>query len=195
MLCVTFDTNLLIDLEEERAGFEKIQKIIDLHNSGRIKLCIPAIIASEKRLTQKHISNYDLFEEYLGKLCINDYEELMPISYWEICFWGHGLWAGPKLIALDHLIHKILFPNIEPEYQDFCKSNNVVIKEIHQKWRNAKIDVQMLWCHVYHKKDVFITRDGNFKKHLTELSMQISQIKIMNPNEFLEQFENLPGNS
>lgn len=191
MMEVTFDTNLLIDLEEKREGHENVQKILDLHNGRQIKVCIPAIAASEKLLDEKHIPNYKLFEEYLTKLKIMNHVELMPLMYLSMCYLDHAHLSGKKLSELDHQIHKILFPNIEPEHKEFCKARNLQIKGIHPKWRNAKIDVQMLWCHIHHKKDIFITRDENFKKKNNELNEQIGKIEIMNPFEFLENFKEL----
>lgn len=191
MLCVTLDTNLLIDLEEKRKGFETVLEILDLHNYGKIKICIPAIAASEKLLDAQHVPNYKLFEEYLSDLNIKNYEELMPLAYFDMCFWGHCLWAGDELIALDHSIHRILFPNIEPEYRDFCEKRNTKLNGIHPRWRNAKIDVQMLWCHIYHKKDIFITRDKNFQRKSNELNSKVCKVVIMTPHEFLEYSKHL----
>ena len=188
MLSVTFDTNLLIDLEEKRLGFEKVLEIVDLHNSGKIKLCIPAIAASEKLLDEKHIPNYKLFEEYLNNLKIVNYEELKPLMYVDMCYINHSLVAGDELIALDHLIHKILFPSIEVKLEDFYRKQRSDSEVIQSKWRNAKIDVQMLWCHIFHKKDIFITRDENFRKKEPRLNEQIGKVVITNPEQFLEKY-------
>src|SRR5207245_11565393 len=43
-------------------------------------------------------------------------------------------------------------------------SPTAAIEEPDPKWRNAKCDTQALWSHVYHKRDVFVTRDANFLK-------------------------------
>jgi|GEM_PF-3647002 len=52
---ITFDTNILIDIEEKRTGYENILKIIEFQNDEEISINIPAIIASEKLLENKHI--------------------------------------------------------------------------------------------------------------------------------------------
>jgi hypothetical protein len=186
MLHVTFDTNLLIDIEEKRTGFEKLLEILALHNGDKIRICIPAIAASEKLFDAQHIPNYTLFENYLSNLGIKDSEELMPLAYWDMCFFDHCLFARNELVALDHSIHKILFPNIEPDYGDFRKKRSIPLNDVDSKWRNAKIDVQMLWCHIYHKKDIFITRDNNFKRKSSELNSKLGKVVIMTPVEFLK---------
>jgi len=191
MLYVTLDTNLLIDLEEKRKGFKKVLEILDLHNYGKIKICIPAIAASEKLLDAQHVPNYKLFEEYLSNLNIKNSEELMPLGIVGMCFVGHHLIAGNELVALDHSIHRILFPNVEPEYRDFCEKRNIKLNGIHRRWRNAKIDVQMLWCHIHYKKDIFITRDKNFKRKSNELNSKVCKVVIMTPHEFLEYSKHL----
>lgn len=189
MLHVTLDTNILIDLEERRRGFKKIQEIRSLHNEGKIKICIPAIAASEKFIDNKRIPNYSLFEKYLRDLNIRNHEELMPLIMSDIGYLDHGLLADDESTTLDHSIHKILFPNIEPEYKDFCEKRGVKSDRIDSKWRNAKIDVQMLWCHIYHKKDIFITRDGNFKRKSKELNQKVAEVVIMTPMELLKMVE------
>ena len=189
MLHVTFDTNLLIDVEEKRAGFEQLLEILALHNTGKIKICIPAIAASEKLFDAQHTPNYRLFENYLSNLGIKDFEELIPLAYWDMCFFDHCLFAGNESVALDHSIHKILFPNIEPECRDFCEKRGLPLNDVDPKWRNAKIDVQMLWCHIYHKKDIFITRDENFKRKSSELNSKLCKVVIMTPIDFLDYFE------
>lgn len=190
MLRVTFDTNILIDLEENRTGYDNIKKIIELHDQKQLKICIPAISASEKILDQKKIPNYTLFQNFLSKLYIYEYEELMPIMYCDISFWNHALWADDEMSELDHKIHKILFPKIEPEHKDYCKARSLELGDdkVDPKWRNAKIDVQMLWSHLFHCADIFITRDKNFKRNHDKLIDEIGPMKIMDPSEFLQAF-------
>lgn len=190
MLSLTFDTNILIDMEEKRHGYEHVLEIVNLHNLGLVNICIPAIIASEKMLDDNHIPDYRLFEEYLANLKIMNYEELMPLAYLDICFFDHAIWADEELSELDILIQKTLFPNIESEYEEYCSTRKLNIEDIHPKWMNAKIDVQILWCHIYYKKDIFITRDENYTSKLKDLNRHIGGIVIMSPSEFMEHFGN-----
>ncbi len=102
-----------------------------------------------------------------------------------MCYLDHSLPAGDDMLELDYSLHNILFPNIEPEYKEFCRAENFDTEALHPKWRNAKIDVQMLWCHIYHTKDIFVSRDRNFERKKDELNNQIGKIEIMNPIQFL----------
>lgn len=189
MIQVSLDTNLLIDLEEKREGFENVREIVQLHKNGRIKLCIPSIIASEKLMRGQGISNFGVFSSYLESLGITEYEEIMPLMYLGMCYLGHALLAGKKLIETEHIIHRILFPKIEPDYRDYCKARNISDKNgVAKEWRNAKVDVQLLWSHMHHKKDIFITRDVNFKKKEREINEKIGKTSIMTPKEFLEYY-------
>lgn len=191
MLRVTFDTNILIDLEENRTGYKNIRKIIELHKKEQIKICIPAIAASEKHLDQKLVPNYILFENFLRNMDIVGHEELMPIMYLDISFWSHALLADEKMSELDQKIHKILFPRIEPEHKDYCKAKGLELEDdkVDPEWRNAKIDVLMLWSHLFHEADIFITRDKNFKRNYDKLIDEIGPMVIMDPSEFLTSFQ------
>ncbi|MBC8358349.1 MAG: hypothetical protein H8E54_05310 [Candidatus Aminicenantes bacterium] len=181
---VTLDTNILIDLEEKRKGYKTILKIIELHNKKKLKINIPAIIASEKLLEDKHITNFHQFKDYLKTLGFKDVELTLPIFYVGMCYVNFCVVPGEDEIKLDHDIHKILFPNIESEYREFCANRKFNPETIHPKWRRTKVDVQILWCHIFYKKDVLVTRDKNFKRHIDELS-SIAKLVIMKPEEFL----------
>jgi hypothetical protein len=184
---ITLDTNILIDLEEKREGYKAILRLVELHNEKKFKISIPAIIASEKLLKQKHVTNFNQFKDYVEALGFKNVEFTSPICYTGMCFINVCVVPGKDAIKLDHAIHRILFPNIEPEHSVFCLKRGFDTKTKHPEWKNAKVDVQILWCHICYKKDVLITRDKNFKRHTDELST-IAKLVIMEPEEFLSTF-------
>ena len=157
---ITLDTNILIDIEEKRIGHENILKLIEFHNNKKIKINIPAIIASEKLLKNKHITNFSQFKRYVESIDFKDIEFNKPKCYFDLSFFDYCIFGGEEIDKLDYYIHKILFPNIEPKHKDFCKNRGFDSKILNPKWRNAKIDVLIIWCHIYYKKDVFITREN-----------------------------------
>lgn len=63
---------------------------------------------------------------------------------------------------LEQQIHDILFsgePIDQPEKYGFPV----------KKWLNHKCDVQMVWAHIFHERDVFVTSDRNFHAKAKEL--------------------------
>ncbi len=67
------------------------------------------------------------------------------------------------MVELERKIHAVLHPSVPFEY--VSRTNPTTgSEEPDPKWRNAKCDTQALWSHVYHKRDVFVTRDANFLK-------------------------------
>lgn len=183
---ITFDTNILIDIEEKRKGYENILKIIEFQNDEEISINIPAIIASEKLLEDKHITNFSKFKGYVESIGLKNIEFTKPMGYVGLSFIDYCIFGGKEIDKLDYDIHKILFPNIEPKYEDFCKNRVIDSKILNTKWVNAKIDVLIFWCHIYYKKDIFITRDGNFKKHESDLSsLSFKKIQVKCPEEYI----------
>jgi hypothetical protein len=65
---------------------------------------------------------------------------------------------------LERQIHEVLFSNIEFRWLDFCSIRgwDPNAQPLDAKWRNAKCDVQALWSHIHHRRDVFVTRDRIF---------------------------------
>lgn len=181
---ITFDTNILIDIEEKREGYEDILKIIELHNNKKITISIPAIIASEKLIEKNKITNFNIFKNYITNLDFKDIDILKPLCYPGLAFLDYCVLAGKTTIELDHKIHRILFPEIELEHTDYCLKRNLTNDHIYREWKNAKVDVLIMWCHIFYGNDIFITRDNNFKKHIKELS-EIANINIMTPKEFV----------
>lgn len=154
-----------------------------------MKINVPAIIASEKMLENKHITNFSQFKLYIESIGLKNVEFTKPLGYVGIGFVDYCFLGGEDLIKMDDDIHKILFKNIEPRYKDFCLKRGIDGKQIDPKWRNSKIDVLIMWCHIYYEKDILITRDRNFKRHENDLSKFFSKkIEIMGPEKCISYF-------
>lgn len=101
-------------------------------------------------------------------------EALLPMAYWDVVFWDHALSDGDPI--LEGKIHNVLFPGTPIE-----KPQKVGFPE--KKWRNFKCDVQVAWAHVYHKRDVLVTRDKNFHDNSKELH-DVGIKEIIRPHEY-----------
>jgi len=125
-------------------------------------------------------------------LGFKEVEFTKPIGYCDLSFLDYCVYSGEEAEKLDHDIHKILFSSIEPKYDDFCKKRGIDSKTCNHKWINAKVDVLVLWCHIYYNKDILVTHDENFKRCKPDLAQILSKkIEIMNPEEFVANFSKL----
>lgn len=169
MIKVTLDHNCIIALEKAEDSAPYIRGLIKMNEETNISLQVVAVGASEEMLNGRHISNFSEFKERLAAVSLDHVTILRPIAYWGISFFDWCLWGdGPNgpMKTLEREIHKILFPEVEFEYGDFCKARNLNPKsnELDSKWRNPKCDVLTLWSHIYHKGDIFVTSDKCFHK-------------------------------
>lgn len=189
---VTIDTNCLIDVEEGREGCQFITRLKELNDAGIIKLRIPAIIASEKRINGKQINHFDEFKEFLQSIGFGDLEILLPQFYWGVTFWGYGIWnSGEKGSILEDKLQNILFPGFIFNYVDYCTANHITDTKfpVEVKWRNKKCDVLMIWSHIYHDGEAFVTRDSNFHKQEHKEALVALRVgKILLPKDACDIF-------
>jgi len=90
-------------------------------------------------------------------------------------------------------IQGVLFPTIELEYGDFCKTRGLEPenRKAWQKWVNAKCDVLALWSRIWYNGDVFVTRDENFHKKTKKPQLiKLGAKKILRPTETVGLFVN-----
>ena len=196
MTKITLDTNVIVSLEENRASAPVIKELIELHNKGEVKLGVVAISGSERNREGTYPKNYNEFQNKLENVGLENVDILIPMEYWDICFWDHGLWSDDQMEKLEREIHEILFPNIEFDFQKYCEKNSINLNDTntkqYRKWRNAKCDVQMIWAHIYFKRDVFITEDDNFrKKSKIEELLRLGAGKILEPQNTLQYVNNI----
>jgi len=63
---ITFDTNCIIDLEEQRPDYKYLTQIIDAWRNGEIELAVVAISASENQRQGRINKTYQHFLEKLA---------------------------------------------------------------------------------------------------------------------------------
>jgi hypothetical protein len=143
------DTNCLIDLDEGREPrASDLRRIIETFRRGRLELVAAAISASENAPLGSDKA-FELFTDRLNRIGLADLRLLHPMGYWGVTFWNRALWVNDEMTGLEAKIHAILAPNL-----DMDDDSN------HRKWINTKCDVQMVWCHLWHKTDALITSDA-----------------------------------
>jgi hypothetical protein len=158
----TLDTNCIIAIDEQRPEASAIRKLCDACASGLIDLAVVGISASEKQKGGGTLDNFQLFLDRLSRLGLQSCTILKPMLYFDICFFDWSYWSSPEMEVLEESIHQTLFPNIELHWSDYCAARNLDPNAIDHCWRNAKCDTQALWAHIWHKRDVFVTSDGDF---------------------------------
>lgn len=189
MLKATLDRNCLISLKEKDGEFEEIQEIIELHKKKSVAVFVCAISASEYQSDGGVSPKYDDFTNYLKSIGCETLDEIEPMAYWDIAYWDHALWSGDSMKEFEQKIHEILFPNLEFEYQAFCKAKGIDpdVKPLDKKWLNAKADVQSIWSHINSGNDIFITQDKNYlKDQKRQLLVTLGAKNINSPKEALE---------
>jgi hypothetical protein len=170
MLAFTLDTNCVIALDENRSAAPAIRRLAEAHATGNANVAVVAIMASEKQRAGGYIESFEVFERRLETLGISHLGLSLPMFYWDITFWGRHFWSDCGMQALERQIHRVLFPRVEFIWQDYCRSHGLdpatspAASPPGHPWRNAKCDVQAIWSHVHHGRDVFVTTDSNFHK-------------------------------
>jgi hypothetical protein len=165
----TFDTNCLIAIDEGRPEAAAIQTIVAAHRKGACTAAVVAITASENpRSGAPAITNFSEFRARLARLGVGDLEILKPMTIWDVAFWDWSLLASSEDQAFERRLHAILFPAAAFDFADYCKANAADPKAP-LKWRNQKCDVQAIWSHIKHGRNVFVTSDRNFHSHKADL--------------------------
>lgn len=186
MITFTLDTNCIIDLAENRPAAAGVRMLAALGAEGLANVALVSVSASERQLGDTYLESYDDFKNKLALLRIEHLEVLPTICYWGISFYGAALYSGADLVARERLIHETLFPTIPFLWSDFAESVGISAANMRapdaRRWRNAFCDRQMFWAHDYHRRDVFVTRDRNFRKRLSH-SANFANVQIATPDE------------
>ena len=167
MRAFTLDTNCIVGVDEKRADEEPfVRALAHAHANATADVSVVAISASEKQQDGSYIKDFGTFQARLERLELQHLGLLMPMGYWDIGFYGFSLWCGDEMKMLEERIHKILFPNDELNWPNHCRAKGLDVNSLtsddYITWRNRKCDVQAMWCHIYNKRDVFVTTDGRF---------------------------------
>jgi len=177
---VTLDTNCLYELESNEAT-PALRRIVDLVRGGKIAIQIPAIAASERQPGGGQLDDFGRFRERISRAGLESAVLLRPLGYVGLSYVGWALTIGPDLEQEERHIHNILFPKIAFRATDHCTREDA---DGRKRWRNAKCDVQAVWCHIHHGGDIFVTRDQNFLKQSKKSALEkLGAGIIANPEE------------
>lgn len=186
---ITLDTNCIYAIQENREEAIYIRELLSLYREGKISLQIVAIAASEKKMDGTYPKNFEEFKEKLENLGLEDFVLLPPLGGYDVTFYGYCLYADGNMEQLSKDIQNLLFPTSPENHAEFCKAKGVEIPFngwLHPQWRNQLCDVMVMWGHIYHGGDVFVTSDKNFHKPSRKESLiSLGAKHIVFPNEAL----------
>lgn len=183
----------MIDIEENRENSIYLKQLVNWHKN-KIELRVVGISASERQPNGRIAKTFQDFKKKLQAIGLKDIEILKPMGYISICYFDWAIISNEKMMEKEQQIQKILFPEIEFKYKDYCLNKNIDPLEtsLDWKWLNAKCDVQALWTHIYYKGDMFVTSDKNFHKETKKkLLISLGAGDILRPKDALEKIASL----
>jgi hypothetical protein len=186
MLTVTFDTNCLVELEEERPAAAAIRELVDYHIHGVIDAAIVAISASEYSLSAEP-RNFKTFANRVSRAGMAGLGFVAPMAYFDITFYEYSLLSDQNMVNFEMHIHNILFPKSDFVWHSSMKSQS------YRKWINQKCDVQAMWSHIHAKRDIFVTLDRNFHKQSKKKTLiELGARQIESPESALALMKSAP---
>jgi len=166
VLKLTLDTNCIIDVDEQRDGFEAVLALAAAHTEGRVELALVCSGAHERQKGGGYLESFATFTSRVEALGFPPLPVLPAIMYWDITFWGHGILADEAMKAREKLIFELMFPNVPFSWPRYAEAKGVAPTDTSSKhfhrWRNRLCDVQAFWSHDHARRDIFVTRDIEF---------------------------------
>lgn len=181
MQTFTLDTNCLIDVDESRPASTHILDLVAAHKTGIADVAVVAQSASERTKDGFYSENYSEFENRLTRLGMSELNEIYTLAYFDISFWGRALLASEYAMSRERQIHEVLFSNQPFEPPDRMMDGESEFSKSYVKWRNRKCDTLIYWAHDNANRDVFVTRDANFKR--LEMSDAFPSAVVRTPDE------------
>lgn len=164
----TLDTNCALAVDEGRTAVPAVMALANAHARGDADVAIVAIMASEKQRSGGYLTDFGEFRQRLGALGLGHLGLVLPMLYFDVCYFDQALWADEEAEALERRVHEALFPSVAFEFAECCASLGLDPCAARPadvpKWLNAKCDVQAMWSHLRAGRGVFVTSDGNFHK-------------------------------
>lgn len=164
---MTLDTNCIIALEKNNdPEAPYIKALISLHDDQQINLRVVAISASERKRNGTYASNFAEFKRKIAAVGLGHVDILKPMGRWDVTFWDWCVLGSQEMVELEKKIHRIMFPNIEWDYNEFCTKRGLDPRsgETDPRWRNPMCDVVALWSHIHYGGGIFVTTDTHFHK-------------------------------
>jgi hypothetical protein len=171
MLRVTLEWNAVLTLENpDRAGQLSLAKLIELHGTA-IDLGIVTTAASENNPSQAFPRTAFEFEQRLTKNNIDHLTLVLQPAVNDLTYIGLCAWASSNYEALAQHIWTIIPPKHLPwdrktfALQEGIDPNKSTWSPEFRKWRNKWCDVNSIYTHIWHERDVFVTGDEKNFKH------------------------------
>ncbi len=166
MLRLTLDTNAIIDLEEERPAATHLRRLLELHATGRVRLSVVGIAASERRQDGTYPTNFGEFQAKLDKVALGDVEILRPPWILGVTYLEWSILTSESVHEELEQISAVLFPGMgfSPDAYRARRELDSETVPTETTWRNHRYDVVALWSHIHYEGDVFVTSDRNFHK-------------------------------
>ena len=185
LMNVTFDTNCLIDLEEDRPAAEHLRHIVEQAAAGRVTLRTVAISASERRPDGTYARNFSEFQEKVASVGLQDFESLPPLLVLDVTYLDHSLLGSDELSAQARRIHEVLFPDSPFDYTEYCADFGIdpEANDVDRKWKNRLCDTLALWAHLHSDGGVFVTSDENFHKQTKRNALAGLGAEVLRPDE------------
>ncbi len=177
MTKVTLDWNCIIALEEKECTAPCVQKLIDLHDTGRVKVYLPDISAAEKTIGGEYYSRFHDFEKRICRLGLGHLPRLPTVVRFDMSYWGRHKWSGEKAQHLEEKLRSILLD--APTFDEFrCTNPRLSCKKARARWRNRVCDVVCLCNHIGAGHDIFVTTDERhfLKKKARLIALGAGQI-------------------
>jgi hypothetical protein len=187
MLEFTLDHNCLIDLDEQRPAAPSVRQLIAHHRAQRADVAVVAMAGSERRKDGGYPKTFIDFRRRLEHFDMNDVTVIPLLGYIDICFIERCLISGKDAVKVESGIHKVLFPGTALRWKDYAPQNGFEVtdrssREYH-RWRNRLCDVQAMWSHIHHGRDVFVTSDRNFLRAKRSKLIALGAGDIRTPDE------------
>ncbi len=186
MITFTLETNCLIDLDLNRHDACWLWHLIERHRKKEVSVAFVSVSASERQQGDIFLPTYTDFLKRLKDVGVSDIPQIAGLAYLGISYFERALNASEESIDLEREIHEALFPNLPFNLDEYATALSKAVDELsieqYFKWRNAWCDRQMIWSHIHHDRDVFVTRDGNFRKRLKKCK-RFEDIVVATPSE------------
>jgi hypothetical protein len=154
---ITLDHNCIINLERRTEIGGVLRSIVE---DPSHECFVVNIGASEMREKGVRPDKYDLFEELLAAVGIDQLPRINPMLIFDVTFLDRCICGGDETIQLAKDIESVLFGNTEP----IAIEKEAIDSPVWRKWLNRTCDIHSLWCHIQNGNDVFLTTDRNFTK-------------------------------
>jgi len=183
-LNVTLDTNCIVDIEEDGPIAPYLKMLIDLHEDGKITLRVIAIGISERKPDGIYAYDFNEFRDRITAIGLGDVDILKPICHDGITYHDWCLAAGIHRVELERKIHRVLFPDVEYSYEEFCRKRDLDPNSgVDWLWMKAKCDVLMMWSHIWYGSGIYVTRDEEFLKYKKSALIALGAGEIIRPEE------------